>query len=163
MIVTDYNPLIYLKSQQNLSRRQAQWLEYLEQTFVYRWEYRLGRSNVVDPLSRNPLDQRTIRLALLTRNASNIIQRLVRACIVLGEPTMEKIGDRRSSPGFDNDLLNKIIIGYALDPWFKKPVNLENLALKDAIWWYQDAIVVLMIDFLCNDMFIECHDVVYSG
>ena len=163
VVVTEHNPLTYLKSQQNLSRRQARWLEYLEQTFVYHWEYCFGRSNVADPLSRNPLDQRTIRLALLTRSASNMIQRLVRACIISRDPTMEKTGDRRSSHGFNNDLLNKIIAGYALDPWFKNPVNFENLALKDAIWWYQDAIVVPMVDSLCNDILIECYDVVYSG
>ena len=75
---------------------------------------------------------------------------------------MEKTGDRRSSSKFDNDLLNKIIAGYALDPWFKNPVNVENLALKDAIWWYQDAIVVPMVDSLHNDILIECHDVVYN-
>ena len=47
---------------------------------------------------------------------------------------MKKTRERRSLPGFDNDLLNKIIAGYASDPWFKNLVNLENLALKDAIW-----------------------------
>jgi hypothetical protein len=39
VVVIDHNPLTYLKSQQVLSRRQAQWLEYLEQNFTYRWEY----------------------------------------------------------------------------------------------------------------------------
>ena len=58
VVITDHNPLTYLKSQQNLSRRQAQWLEYLEQTFHYRWEYHPGRSNVADPLNMNPLDEK---------------------------------------------------------------------------------------------------------
>jgi hypothetical protein len=35
VVITNYNPLTYLKSQENLSRRQAWELEYLEQTFVY--------------------------------------------------------------------------------------------------------------------------------
>ena len=76
---------------------------------------------------------------------------------------MEKTRDRRSCPRFDNDLLNKIIVGYALDPWFKNAVNLENLALKDVIWWYQDAIVVHMVDSFHNDILSECHDALYSG
>ena len=159
MVVTDRNPLTYLKLQQNLSRRQARWLEYLEQTFVYSWEYHPGRSSVADPFE---LDQRTVMLALLTSSASNMIQRSVRARIVLGDPTMEKTRDRRSLHEFDYDLLTMIIAGYALDPWFKNPVNLENLALKNVIWWYQDAIVVPMVESLCNDIFIECHDTVYS-
>ena len=59
VVVTDHNPLTYLKSQQVLSRRQARWLEYLEQNFTYRWEYRPGRVNIADPLSRNPLGGNT--------------------------------------------------------------------------------------------------------
>ena len=56
IVIIDHNSLTYLKSQQKLSRHQAQWLEYLEQTFDYRWEYHIGRNNVVDPLSRIPLN-----------------------------------------------------------------------------------------------------------
>ena len=37
----------------NLSRRQARWSEFL-QRFNFVWEYRPGRTNVADPLSRNP-------------------------------------------------------------------------------------------------------------
>ena len=61
--------ITYLKSHHNLSRRWAQWLEYLEQTLHYRWEYHPGRSNVVDPLSKNSLDEKQVKLALLTRSA----------------------------------------------------------------------------------------------
>lgn len=162
VVITDHNPLTYLKSQQNLSRRQARWLEYLEQTFDYRWEYRPGRNNVADPLSRNPLDQRQVRLALLTRSASSRIKQLVGAHTKLGDP-IEMTNIRESPPGFDNDFLNKIIAGYALDPWFKNPVNLENLVFKDALWWHHNAIVVPKVDSLCEDILMECHDAFYSG
>lgn len=145
-----------------MSRRQARWLEYLEQTFDYRWEYRLGRNNVADPLSRNPLDQRQVRLALLTRSASSRIKQLVGAHTKLGDP-IEMTNIRESSPGFDNDFFNKIIAGYALDPWFENPVNLENLVFKDALWWHHNAIVVPKVDSLCEDILMECHDAFYSG
>lgn len=51
-VVTDHNPNIYFQTQPNLSRRQARWSEYL-QRFDFKWEYRPGRTNVADPLSRN--------------------------------------------------------------------------------------------------------------
>jgi len=50
-MVTDHNPLVYLQTQANLSRRQVRWSEYL-QAFRFRWQYRPGRINVVGPLSR---------------------------------------------------------------------------------------------------------------
>lgn len=53
-IVSDHAPLQYLQSQANLSRRQARWMEYLSR-FHHKWEYRPGRTNVADPLSRSPL------------------------------------------------------------------------------------------------------------
>jgi transposase InsO family protein len=52
-LVTDHCPLTYLKTQPQLSRRQARWSEILEQ-FDFTWEYRPGRKNVADPLSRIP-------------------------------------------------------------------------------------------------------------
>ena len=52
-LVTDHCPLTYLKTQPQLSRRQARWSEILEQ-FDFKWEYRPGRKNVADPLSRIP-------------------------------------------------------------------------------------------------------------
>ena len=52
-VVTDHNPLTYLQTQTVLSRRQTRWSEYL-QMFTFKWLYRPGKSNVADPLSRNP-------------------------------------------------------------------------------------------------------------
>lgn len=52
-VVTDHNPLIHLQTQPSLSRRQARWAEYLSR-FDFQWQYRPGRTNVADPLSRVP-------------------------------------------------------------------------------------------------------------
>ena len=52
-VVTDHNPLTYLQTQTVLSRRQTRWSEYL-QMFTFKWQYRFGKSNVADPLSRKP-------------------------------------------------------------------------------------------------------------
>ena len=50
-IKTDHNPLVYLKSQPHLSRRQARWMEYLSR-FDYTCEHIPGVSNPADALSR---------------------------------------------------------------------------------------------------------------
>ena len=52
-VVTDHNPLTYFETQKVLSRRLARWQEFLSQ-FDYEWEYRQGRNNMADPISRNP-------------------------------------------------------------------------------------------------------------
>ena len=108
------------------------------------------------------MDQRQVKLALLTRSASNSINQLVKAHIVLGEPTRLS-RDRKSPPMFDNDLLNKIIARYTLNLLFKNKVNLKDLFFENSLWWYHIAILVSKVDCLRNDILIECHDVVYSG
>ncbi len=52
-LVTDHKPNTFHDTQPTLSRRQTRWSEYL-QRFNFTWEYRPGRTNVADPLSRNP-------------------------------------------------------------------------------------------------------------
>ncbi len=43
-VVTDHNPLIWLPTQPNLSRRQVRWSEYLTR-FRFNWQYRPGKLN----------------------------------------------------------------------------------------------------------------------
>ena len=62
-VVTDHCPNTFFNTQANLSRRQARWAEFL-QRFNFSWEYRPGRTNVADPLSRNPC-QSVLLTALL--------------------------------------------------------------------------------------------------
>jgi hypothetical protein len=60
-VVTDHHPLRYFQTQPNLSGRQARWQENLSR-FKFTWEFRPGRLNVADPLSRAP-----VYLAAITR------------------------------------------------------------------------------------------------
>ena len=145
-----------------MSRRHARWLEYLKQTFHYRWKYCPGRSNIVDPLSTNPLDEKHVMLALLTRRTANRSYQPVAADIGRIAP-MEMTNTRKNLPVFDNEFFNKIIVGYALDLWFKDPVNLEKLVFKDAIWGCQEEIIVPDVGSLCKCILFEYHDVFYSG
>lgn len=51
-LVTDHHPNTFPPTKQNLSGRQARWVEYL-QRFQFTWRFRPGNSNVADPLSRS--------------------------------------------------------------------------------------------------------------
>ena len=55
VLVADHCPLTFLQTQPILSCRQleARWMEYLS-SFHSTWEYRPGRNNVADHISRNP-------------------------------------------------------------------------------------------------------------
>ncbi|DBA86687.1 TPA: hypothetical protein ACH3X1_016781 [Trebouxia sp. C0004] len=72
-MVTDHHPLVFLQTQANLSRRQVRWSKYL-QAFRFSWQYRPGRSNVADPLSR----VQVVTVAAVTRGK--------RRCAVPGVP-----------------------------------------------------------------------------
>ena len=50
-IYSDHEPLRYLKTKSTLLPRQVRWSQFLER-FDYTWEYRPGRINAADPLSR---------------------------------------------------------------------------------------------------------------
>ena len=51
-VLTDHCALKYFRSQPMLSRRQSRWMEFLEGHFNYKIEYRPGRTNPADGLSR---------------------------------------------------------------------------------------------------------------
>jgi hypothetical protein len=54
-IVTDHNPLVHIQTQPSLNRRQARWSEFLSRFEPgLKWEYRPGRTNMADGVSRIP-------------------------------------------------------------------------------------------------------------
>ena len=53
VLVTDHEPLVYFQSKPVMSRKHARWYEFL-QSFNFEWQYRAGKGNVADPLSRLP-------------------------------------------------------------------------------------------------------------
>jgi len=52
-VVTDHSPNTFFSTKSVLSPRQTRWSERLSR-FQFTWEYRPGRVNVADPLSRHP-------------------------------------------------------------------------------------------------------------
>lgn len=106
-VVTDHNPLVYLQTQAHISRRQARWVEYMAQ-FDFEWEYRPGRNNVADPVSRNPL--------LLTEETINV-------CLGITAQTKRK---PRSEQPDVTMLMARITEGYKVDE------NIKHSCPKDA-------------------------------
>jgi hypothetical protein len=75
-LVTDHQPLTYLQTQSNLSRRQARWVEFLSR-FNWKVVYRPGINNVADPISRNPAltaEPTPAVLAVLQGVSTNTVQ-----------------------------------------------------------------------------------------
>ena len=52
-VVTDHHPNTFFDTKPILNRRLARWAEFI-QTFQFTWEFRAGRLNVADPVSRAP-------------------------------------------------------------------------------------------------------------
>ena len=53
ILVTDHHPNTYFATQPNLTRRQARWSEKLQE-YHFQWQYRPGKQNIADPVSRSP-------------------------------------------------------------------------------------------------------------
>jgi hypothetical protein len=149
-VVTDHNPLTFFKTQPNLSRRQARWSEYLSR-FHFEWEYRPGRINVADPLSRFPVHAE---------------QEAVLGAFQLASLRMAAVGTAPAQPldtfaGF----LQRIRIGYFDDPWFldERNVKKHGLEQQNGLYWHGDQVAVPKSLDLREQLMREYHDVPTSG
>ena len=176
-IVTDHNPLVHLPKQPTLSRRIARWSEYL-QRFTFAWEYRPGRINVADPVSRRPSDQYPVVTI-------NVLTRALKAAkaaspspfpvpIAPSESTdiMETDADPESN---DVDMpalpagqsaaafRDGIIQGYRQDSWFTDAQHLSELVLKQDLYWKHSAVVIPDHAGLRQRLLHEYHDTPCAG
>ena len=169
-MVTDHNPLVYLQTQPNLSRRQVRWSEYL-QAFRFRWQYRPGRINVADPLSR----VQTVKLAAVTRR-----QRQAAGLKPAASPTADPSPVLPSDPRSDlpqnpsaaadqqelSDFELRVQKGYAQDcGWYDKlsASDQSKCTQRLGLWWHKDALVVPDSQDLRKQCLRELHDCPYSG
>ena len=76
VLVTDHHPNKFLPTKQDLSGRQARWVEYL-QRFQITWRYRPGENNVADPLSAllHWSQRRSWRVVCTLLPAGNVMHR----------------------------------------------------------------------------------------
>ena len=140
-VITDHNPNIYFHTQQHLSRRQARWSELIS-SFTFDFQYRPGRTNVADSLSRNPVDPAP--------------QEELSTLMVL---------QRRRQSGRDT-IASRIHEGYQHDPWFKDPQNLANLTQDEYGMWHRKedkAVIVPNYKDVRRDILYELHNTKYCG
>jgi hypothetical protein len=136
-LVTDHNPLTYLQTQQTLSRRQARWMEFMSQ-FNYTWQYRPGRINVADPLSRNPAYADAAAAASLPRLSTLMAATGNANKRVKQSPPLanKQVGETLTSA-----LLPSLIAAYEADSWFANHRNTRALRLDPAsgLWFRKHA------------------------
>ena len=127
VLVTDHCPLTFLQTQPTLSRRQARWMEYLS-SFHYTWEYRPGRNNVADPISRNP----------------NLACANLYLCAIGKAKKVTSIMDR-------------IAAGYQHDEFFRITANTSAFTKDGAYWTKNGLVVVPDVLSLRTDIINELH------
>ena len=158
-VITDHNPLTHLPTQSNLTRKQARWSQYLQQ-FEFTWEYRPGRTNVADPLSRIP-NMNGIALNAIT--LKSLADRVTRSRSGTGGKPPERLAPEAETsspkrkrkrknkeeadpaaepdqmevdPPFSEvdqpavDLLTQLQSGYQTDEWFSEEKNLKSAGLR---------------------------------
>ena len=187
-VVTDHNPLTFLPTQATLSRRQARWSQYLQQ-FNFKWEYRPGRSNVADPLSRV---KATALNAITLKELSTRVTRSRTG--TNGKPENRDVPEvasrpskrRRTQKGEEQrpasvpeleqepaaaerpviDLLTQLQSGYLKDEWFAKEKNLKSADLhqRDGLWLTRDGqVAVPNVSGLRQEILYEMHDTPIAG
>ena len=119
-VVTDHSPNTFFATRALLSTRQTRWAERLSRcNFV--WEYRPGRVNVADPLSRHPsFSANVIMAGAVTAELAQLS-----LCSVTDADTR---ADNDEAAAADAEMLSQIVRGYETDPWF---ASASNTAILD--------------------------------
>lgn len=173
-IVTDHNPLVHLPKQPNLSRRIARWSEYL-QRFSFTWEYRPGRINVADPISRRPSDQYpVVPVNALTRSHKSAQPKTPAASSPPSDVMEAEEGlfttesdcafstlvpASQSAASFKDDILK----GYQADPWFSDAQHLSQLVQIQGFYWRNSAIVIPDHADMRQKLLHEYHNTPFAG
>ena len=146
-MVTDHNPLVNLQTQPNLSRRQVRWSEYL-QAFRFRWQYRPGRINVADPLSR----VQTVKLAAVTGGQRQAAEPAASPTVdpspVLPSDPKSVLPQNPTAAAEQqelSDFQSQVQKGYEQDKdWYDKlsASDQSKCTQRSGLWWYKDALVI---------------------
>jgi hypothetical protein len=169
-LITDHNPLTYLDSQDQLSRRQVRWVEFLSR-FQYTIVYQRGAVNIADPLSRHPAFAACVSLAAVVTRS--------RARARAGAPSSGGETTPVPAPAHDGaevdrmevdgevpvaPLLDAIQRAYASDPACHTPQFTSAFVRDDeGIWWLHNKVVVPDDPDLRTRIIREHHDAPWAG
>ena len=137
-VVTDHSPNTFFETKKSLSLRQARWAEKLSK-YKFMWEYRPGRLNVADPLSR-------LRMA-----SAQVV------CCDLG------LAGTANATNAEVDIVADIMSGYASDAWFADEQNTATLNLKDGLYFKNGAVVVPDVEAIKLQTLEGLHNATYAG
>lgn len=183
-IVSDHHPLTHLQTQPAVSRRQARWVEIL-QSYNWVWQYRPGRTNVADPLSRvahASLNRMHVHLlmAQADRRSARLADKSVTPMTVYPPPPLSKRKRKASQAltliaptpvltaapleSLPVDLLSQLVDAYDQDLWFAEAQHTHCLRKdEDGIWWRGNRIAVPDSPSLKASILFELHDAPFSG
>ena len=174
-VCTDHAPNTFLPRTVHLSRRQARWSEFL-QRFDITWQYKPGKINMADPISRCPsfLLCSALWTKSLAINGLAIIElpdvrdkryppSSLDALFLLTSLRGLSVDHASSALAHLDSLRGRIVMGYVSDPWFLQQPNIKDLTLVDSLYYFNGAIVVPSDIDLKRDILYEAHNAAYSG
>ena len=175
-VVTDHSPNTFFASKAVLSPRQTRWAERLSR-FQFTWEYRPGRVNVADPLSRHPsftaekatTDKQSVKQisthpkfcanTMLATAVTTHLSQLSLSSVTDADIEVENA----EAAATDNDMLSQIVQGYETDPWFASASNTALLDTYQGLYYRGHALVVPDLPELRRTILRELHDANYAG
>jgi hypothetical protein len=180
-VTTDHNPNVYLPTIPQLSPRQARWSEYL-QRFRFDWQYKPGRTNCADPLSRRPSvivsAISAIRDALRSASRTSVGGEGSSSPLVSGELARQSIPTRtrgvnkkegllRQWTGNAPELIVKIKTAVAELPEECRE-EVVGLEITDGLYWHVNVdgtknVYVPNAPGLREEVIASCHDGAYAG
>ena len=148
-LVTDHHPNTCLPTQPNMSRRQARWSEFL-QRFNFKWEYRPGRQNVADPVSRMPSTVPQVpdqQLAAVTRGSlSQVSDHSDCHTALLGALVPWEVG---------------AVDPYANDAWFQR--NQHRFTREAGLFFHEGLLVLPDYEDIRKKVFDALHSSPFAG
>ena len=155
----------------------------------FTWEYRPGRVDVADPLSRHPsftagkdaVDEQLLTAEKAATDKHSVKQisthpkfcaNTVLATIVTGHLSQLSLSsvtdadieaENAENAVADNDMLSQIIKGYETDSWFASASNTALLDIYQGLYYRGHALVVPDLPELKRTILRELHDANYAG
>ena len=156
-VITDHQPNVALPTQPFLDRRKARWSEIL-QDYDFTWEYRPGRVNVADPLSRV---ERTAVQSPLPLSGELMIAAIGGLRTRTFRPPESAV--RPTLTGSYLTFIEKLKEGYLVDKWFTNPEHTTCLQQLHGLYYKADRIMVPDMADVKDAIFEHLHAAPYAG